>query len=73
MEDLTFIITPMSTFEALHASLSTASQCIWLFLCILNLSKTLFQLPNPSALNDDLHITKDERSFCCFAKQHTLQ
>ena len=49
----------------------TASQYIWLFHAN-QTSPSFFQLPNPSAIKRELHITKDERSFCCLAKQHTL-
>ena len=56
-----------------YASLSTASRCISLFSCISNLSKALFQLPKPSAINGELLNTEGDKSFCCLAMQHTLQ
>ena len=38
-----------------------------------NLSRALFQLPNPSLINDEFLSTEVDSSPCCFAKQQILQ
>jgi len=75
MEDFAFIITPMSTFEALHASLSLLLHNAFGFFHANQIS------PKPCSIFQSLQlyisgkfcITEDEKSFCCLAKQHTLQ